>query len=101
MVRVIEFRGIYKCVCWDEKNSLGYKLLIYIFANMRRYNDNYSTVEQLPVNAMKVKDYADTRHCNTAYIYKLWAKVKRGEKTPEDIGFTIVLFHDINFVIPL
>jgi hypothetical protein len=66
---------------------------------MRRYNYNYTVLDTLPPNALTVKAYADARGCNTAYIYKLWRE-HNDPKKRKPIDFKIILFHDINFVIP-
>lgn len=63
-----------------------------------RYNE-YRTVSRLPNNAIPVSQYAGIKQCNTSNIYKHWRKVKAG-KSINDIGFEIVLFQNINFVIP-
>lgn len=59
--------------------------------------NTYRKVNDLPVNAMKVADYAAQWPCNTSYIYKLVKKAREEEKL---LSFEIVDFHGINFVIP-
>lgn len=56
--------------------------------------NTYRKVNELPHQAMTVKDYADNWPCNTSYIYKL-VKEKKNISL-----FEIVDFHGINFVIP-
>lgn len=67
---------------------------------MKNRKYNYTTVEELPANAMLVSDYARLRNCNTAYIYKLAALKRNGTNTKQDTSFDIVIFHGINFIIP-
>lgn len=56
--------------------------------------NTYRKVNELPQQAMTVKDFADNWPCNTSYIYKL-VKEKKNISL-----FEIVDFHGINFVIP-
>ena len=56
--------------------------------------NKYRVVESLPVNAVKVSQYAAEWPCNTSYIYKLVSEKKNIGK------FEIVDFQGINFVIP-
>ena len=53
---------------------------------------NYTIVDQLPANAIKVSDYAKQRGCSHSLIYH--------ELTRKVAKFTIVQFQGINFVIP-
>lgn len=61
---------------------------------MRNRKGKYEVVESLPVNAVKVSEYAKQWPCNTSYIYKLVSKGKHAGR------FEIVVFQGINFVIP-
>lgn len=61
--------------------------------------NEYRELTKFPVNGITVAEYARERGCNTANIYKHWRKIKEGAATKEDIGFEIVVFQDINFVI--
>ena len=58
--------------------------------NTRR--NNYRIVDELPVDAMRVSEYAAKRDCNTSYIYEL---IKKGKNT----DFEIVIYKGINFVL--
>lgn len=61
---------------------------------MRKNKRNtYRKVTELPVNAMRVADYAAQYPCNTSYLYKL---VRENKKV---LPFEIVDFHGINFVL--
>jgi phage tail protein X len=53
----------------------------------------YELIEQLPTDAITVSQYARAKGCDTSYVYHL---LKRGKA-----DFKIVLFHGINFVIPV
>lgn len=53
----------------------------------------YRQVDQLPVNAMTVQSYADSRGWKAHNIYM---RLKRN-----NADFEIVLFQGINFVIPI
>jgi len=67
----------------------------YIFVVMSKNKRNtYRQVNELPVNAIKVADYAKQWPCNTSYLYKLVSTNKNISK------FEIVDFQGINFVIP-
>ena len=54
----------------------------------------YREVDTLPVNAIRVSDYAKQWPCNTSYLYKL-VREKKNIST-----FEIVDFQGINFVLP-
>jgi hypothetical protein len=62
----------------------------YLCTMPRRYE--YIIVDQLPVNAIKVSDYAKQRNCSTSLIYH--------EIIRNVAKFYIVQFQGINFVIP-
>lgn len=51
----------------------------------------YDHVLELPINALRVSEYAELRGCNTSYLYELIRKQKA--------DFDIVIFKGINFVI--
>lgn len=57
----------------------------------RKYD--YTKVDTLPANALKVKEYANQRNCSTSLLYH---EVQRGKAE-----FKIIQFQGINFVIPL
>jgi len=59
---------------------------------MKRTRKARKVVTELPRNAMTVADYARHRNCTVPYIYELERKGKA--------NFYIVIFHNINFVIP-
>jgi len=54
----------------------------------------YRPVDTLPVNAIRVSDYAKQWPCNTSYLYKLVREKKNISV------FEIVDFQGINFVLP-
>lgn len=58
--------------------------------NTRR--NKYRIVDDLPVDALRVSDYAAERNCNTSYIYELIRKGKNSD-------FEIVIYKGINFVL--
>lgn len=66
---------------------------------MKNRNNEYRKLSKFPSNAITVSEYARERGCNTANIYKHWRKVAEGKSTPQRIGFEIVVFQDINFVL--
>ncbi len=53
----------------------------------------YTSVDTLPINAIKVSEFAKNWPCNTSYIYKLVKERKNNT-------FEIVDFQGINFIIP-
>ena len=55
----------------------------------RNKANTYEVKEVLPVNAMTVKQYADSKGHTTPYVYELYRKGK----------LQIVVFKGINFVI--
>lgn len=57
-------------------------------------HNKYRQVETLPVNAVKVSEYAAKWPCNTSYLYKL-VRDKKNIST-----FEIVDFQGINFILP-
>lgn len=59
----------------------------------RNKKNKYRQLDKLPVNAVKVSEYAKQWPCNTSYLYKL-------VKNKKNFTFEIVDFHGINFVIP-
>lgn len=66
-----------------------------MFAAMSKNKRNtYRKVDSLPVNAIKVSEYASNWPCNTSYLYKLVREKKNISV------FEIVDFHGINFVLP-
>jgi len=67
---------------------------------MKKRVNEYRTVTKLPNNAILVSEYALEGDCNTSNIYKHWRKISKGTATTIDLGFEIVLFQNINFVIP-
>ncbi len=54
---------------------------------------NYTIVEILPLNAIKVSEYARQRGCTTSLIYH--------EISRKKANFEIIQFQSINFIIPL
>jgi hypothetical protein len=58
---------------------------------MKQNKDKYTTVEKLPLNAMTVKEYAESKNITTQYVY---AMIKRNKA-----NFKIVTFQSINFII--
>lgn len=74
----------------------GYKLLPYICIMSKNKRNTYRKVSDLPINAMKVADYAAQWPCNTSYIYKM---VSDSIKKNKSLTFEIVDFHGINFVL--
>ena len=58
-------------------------------------------VNQLPVNAVKVSQYAKDRGVSYTYIYELSRKVREGLISEQDAGFQLITFQSINFIIPL
>jgi len=52
----------------------------------------YRTVDELPVDAMTMKEYCEQRGCTNPYIYQLW-------KAGKADGFEIILYKGINFII--
>lgn len=62
---------------------------------MKKNIGKYPTVETLPINAVTVKQYAENNNFTTANVYKLYK-----ERNKKSISFSIVLFNEINFVIP-
>lgn len=64
---------------------------------MKKRN-KYRQVDKLPTNSLTISDYARSKGYETnAYIYHEW---KRHVEDEKEIGFEIVSFHGINFVIP-
>ena len=64
-----------------------------------RHNNSYRKLNKFPKGAISVAEYANERGCNTSNIYKHWRKVEKGEKSTAEVGFEIVVFQDINFVL--
>lgn len=62
--------------------------------------NQYRELNDLPHDAITVKQYARQQDCDTAYIYKLW-KQSIDPVKPKEISFEIVKIRDINFVIPV
>lgn len=54
---------------------------------------NYTIVDTLPANAIKVSEYAKERNCSTSLIYH---EIQRNKAT-----FEIIQFQGINFVVPI
>lgn len=67
-----------------------YKPIIFASMKLTRRN-KYQEVEILPIDALRVSEYAELRECNTSYIYEL-IRTKKAD-------FQIVIFKGINFVI--
>lgn len=81
----------------DAKIILQVTSYYIIFAAMSKNKRNtYRKVTELPVNAMRVADYAAQWPCNTSYIYKM---VSDSIKKNKSLTFEIVDFHGINFVL--
>lgn len=62
---------------------------------------NYTIVDTLPDNAVKVSEYAKQRGFTYPYIYEQFRKVRENVLTTSQVGFEIVTFQGINFIIPL
>lgn len=60
-------------------------------ATYRNMIDYYDQVDELPADALTVRQYAEQRDCTTSYIYHL---IKRGKA-----DFKIVVYNGINFVV--
>ena len=54
---------------------------------------NYTIVDKLPENAIKVSEYAKKRGCSTSLIYH--------EISRNKAQFEIIQFQNINFIVPL
>lgn len=66
---------------------------------MKNRINEYRELNKFPTGAITVADYAAERGCNTSNIYKHWRKVRKGVKTIHEIGFEIVVFQNINFIL--
>jgi hypothetical protein len=75
----------------------------------KKRKNNYREVETLPKNAMTVAEFEKESGCSNAYAYTAWKRnvvpeqEKEGgnpEKAMKKIGFEIVVFKGINFIIP-
>lgn len=66
---------------------------------MKNRSNEYRALSKFPTGAITVAEYAIERGCNTSNIYKHWRKVRKGEKTIYEIGFEIVVFQNINFIL--
>jgi len=66
--------------------------LLFIFADMKRNEGKYEVVEQLPANAVLVKQYAKDMGVGEPAIYNQYA---RGTAK-----FTIVIYFERNFIVP-
>lgn len=62
---------------------------------------NYTIVDTLPDNAVKVSEYAKQQGYTYPYIYELLRKVRNNEIEKSKAGFDMVTFQGINFIIPL
>ena len=71
-----------------------YNLLIFAVMGKNKINQ-YRKVTTLPADAFTVADYAKHKgYSSTPYIYELWR-----DRNKKNIGFEIVDFHGINFVL--
>lgn len=66
-------------------------LLLHI-THMKRNNNKYETVTELPTNAKSVTEYAKAINCTPQNIY---VRLTRGTA-----NYSIVIFEGFNFVIP-
>ncbi len=62
---------------------------------------DHEAVEQLPVNAVKVSQYAKDRNVSYTYIYELARKIRNNQISEQQAGFKLITFQSINFIIPL
>ena len=58
---------------------------------MKKNKGKYRVVKELPINAMRMEDYANKMDITPQTLYM---RVMRGTAT-----FEIVTFHDINFIL--
>ena len=79
---------------WKINLVVTYNLISFVIMGKNKKNI-YRPVNELPVNSMRVSDYADYKGYNsTPYIYELWRK-----KDKKNIPFEIVDFKGVNFII--
>lgn len=57
----------------------------------RAQGNNYRVIDELPADAMTIREYCEKRECTNPYIYQLARDGKA--------NFEIVIFKGINFVI--
>lgn len=60
---------------------------------------DYPVIDKLPGNAKSIALYAQERGCTIPYIYELYWGNERKNK-PAKADFKIVMFQNLNFVIP-
>ena len=65
--------------------------LLYV-SYMKQNTNKYPTVNELPYNAVTVKQYANNNNCTVSNIY---VQISRSKA-----NFRIVTFQTINFIIP-